>query len=168
MLCLLCSQRWNSSLCRANQTGPSAMQHVNCRSVDSPGPGGNPRTTLRWSPGCRSALARVAGVAGVSIAGSCVSLGVLCRLCRLHKGLQTENGAMPGDVPAAPTPCSTLQSSAVVPLGICEARFDLNGVQESSWLLTGPDPRCLARGVQQIGVTQPVGPVRRQNKPKVV
>lgn len=37
---------------------------------------------------------------------------------------------MPGDAPAALTPCSTLQSSAIIPLGICEATFDLNGVQE--------------------------------------
>lgn len=50
--------------------------------------------------------------------------------CPRAQGLQAENRATPGGAPAAPTPCSTLQSSAIAPLGICEVTFDLNGAQE--------------------------------------
>lgn len=99
-------------------------------------------TRTRGKPSDRAALVSALQIGPSPSRRSC--WGQHCRVVRFsrralqthrsafptHKGLQTENGAVPGDVPAAPTPCSTLQSSAIVPLGICEAMFDLNGVQE--------------------------------------
>lgn len=134
MLCLLCSQRRNSSSCRANQTGPSATQHVICRSVDSPGPGGNARTTLRWSLSCRSALARVAGVAGVSIARLCVSLGVLCRptdlLSPRTRVYRWRTEPCQEMSPRPRPPAAPCRAQLSFPWAFCEAMFDLNGVQE--------------------------------------
>lgn len=164
--CSLCSAAKGATAARAEPPGPTSLtpvqgstQPMNCCSVDSPGPWGDPQTTLCWALRRRSAPP---GAAGVAALPGCAFLSACCADPR---GVGRQSRAVPGDAPAAPTPCGAPQSSATAPLGICEATFDLNGVEEQPAVDRAGAQVSRTRRTAKRGSTA-IQPVWRQNKPK--